>query len=178
MVATGAPASMPHRQFSIAIVGGTVASHGSREFSEVSRAGAHSKPAALWKKNPPSPVCRPRRVIGRAPRRGLPPRRALCRPTCVHADAAEGQEPGFSKLNFGDLRPYCGDPLHLFDQTTGAAGTTEGSAMAPAPDRVPLPTRSAMWASCFSVACRRSWRLRARSAASAGLRQAISRSPG
>ena len=27
-----------------------MASHGSREFSEVSRAGAHSKPAALWKK--------------------------------------------------------------------------------------------------------------------------------
>jgi hypothetical protein len=50
MVATGAPASMPHRQFSIAIVGGTVASHGSREFSEVSRSGAHSKPAALRKK--------------------------------------------------------------------------------------------------------------------------------
>src|SRR4029077_7171735 len=48
----------------------------------------------------------------------------------------------------------------------------------PAPARVPAATRSATPASSLSVAASRSRRLRARSAASAGLRQAINRSPG
>ena len=50
--------------------------------------------------------------------------------------------------------------------------------ISPAPARVPRVTRSAMPASSLSVAASSSERLRARSAASAGLRQAINRSPG
>src|SRR6185312_10143800 len=48
----------------------------------------------------------------------------------------------------------------------------------PAPARVPRATRSATPASSLSVAASSSERLRARWAASAGLRQAINRSPG
>ena len=47
-----------------------------------------------------------------------------------------------------------------------------------APVSRPAATRAAIGASSFSVAASRSSRLRARSAARAGLRQAISRSPG
>ncbi len=49
---------------------------------------------------------------------------------------------------------------------------------AAAPDSRPARTRAAIGASSFSVAASRSSRLRARSAASTGLRQATSRSPG
>ena len=48
----------------------------------------------------------------------------------------------------------------------------------PAPASRPARTRAMMGASSFSVAASRSSRLRARSAASTGLRQATSRSPG
>ena len=48
----------------------------------------------------------------------------------------------------------------------------------PAPASRPAWTRAVTGASSFSVAASRSCRLRARSAASTGLRQAISRSPG
>ena len=48
----------------------------------------------------------------------------------------------------------------------------------PAPARVPEATRCATRASSLSVAASSSERLRARSVASAGLRQAINRSPG
>ena len=48
----------------------------------------------------------------------------------------------------------------------------------PAPASWPAWTRAMRGASSFSVAASRSSRLRARSAASTGLRQAISRSPG
>ena len=48
----------------------------------------------------------------------------------------------------------------------------------PAPASRPAWTRAMMGASSFSVAASRSSRLRARSAARTGLRQAISRSPG
>ena len=48
----------------------------------------------------------------------------------------------------------------------------------PAPASLPAWTRAMRGASSFSVAASRSSRLRARSAASTGLRQATSRSPG
>ena len=48
----------------------------------------------------------------------------------------------------------------------------------PAPASLPARTRAMMGASSFSVAASRSSRVRARSAASTGLRQATSRSPG
>jgi hypothetical protein len=48
----------------------------------------------------------------------------------------------------------------------------------PAPWSLPAATRAMSGASSFSVAASRSSRLRARSAARCGLRQAISRSPG
>jgi len=50
--------------------------------------------------------------------------------------------------------------------------------IAAATDSRPAATRAAMGASSFSVAASRSSRLRARSAARTGLRQATSRSPG
>ena len=50
--------------------------------------------------------------------------------------------------------------------------------ISPAPASRPAATRVMMGASSFSVAASSSSRVRARSAASTGLRQAISRSPG
>ena len=57
---------------------------------------------------------------------------------------------------------------YLADRLADLAGAGEGAAGDPVGDA----------ASSFSVAANRSRRLRARSAASAGLRQAINRSPG
>jgi hypothetical protein len=78
------------------------------------------------------------------------------------------------------------DAIHLRDLGMQAAtdhvvlehARADGRILVPAPASRPAWTRAMTCASSFSVAASRSSRLRARSAASTGLRQATSRSPG